>query len=96
MENALFRGNREPSLDQVLSEPIVQMMMRRDGIDETSIRRLMQKAAGATKPANAPTPAFVPPKHSRIQAESESPQASVGILAQAPTAPAWPRVFPSL
>jgi hypothetical protein len=37
----------EPTLDQLLAEPIVQQLMRRDGIDEAAIRQLLQKTAAA-------------------------------------------------
>jgi hypothetical protein len=47
VEDLLFRGNREPSLDEILAEPIVHTIMRRDGADEALIRRLMWRA-GAT------------------------------------------------
>ncbi len=32
-----------PTLDQLLAEPIVQQQMRRDGVDETTIRLLVQE-----------------------------------------------------
>ena len=34
-------------LDQLLAEPIVQQLMRRDGIDEATIRHLLQETAAA-------------------------------------------------
>jgi hypothetical protein len=37
----------ELTLDQLLAEPIVQQLMRRDNIDETTIRQLLQKTASA-------------------------------------------------
>jgi MarR family transcriptional regulator, transcriptional regulator for hemolysin len=37
----------EPTLDQLLAEPIVQQLMRRDRIDEATIRQLLQKTAAA-------------------------------------------------
>jgi DNA-binding MarR family transcriptional regulator len=37
----------ELTLDQLLAEPIVQQLMRRDGIDETIIRHLLQETATA-------------------------------------------------
>jgi hypothetical protein len=37
----------EPTLDQLLGEPIVQQLMRRDGIDGATIRQLLQKTASA-------------------------------------------------
>ena len=35
-----YAGNQEPSLDELLSEPIIRRLMARDGIDEASIRQL--------------------------------------------------------
>lgn len=35
-----YAGNQEPSLDEILSEPIIRRLMARDGIDEASIRQL--------------------------------------------------------
>lgn len=42
----------EPTLDQLLAEPIVQLLMRRDHTDEATTRRLLQQIA-ATRPAPA-------------------------------------------
>jgi hypothetical protein len=91
MEDTLFRCNREPTLDEILAEPIVRAVMRRDRVDETAIRRLMRTAARA-KPAKLE---FIPPAPPREE-DSDSPQASIGVLAQARAEPCWPRVFPSL
>jgi DNA-binding MarR family transcriptional regulator len=41
----------ELTLDQLLAEPIVQQLMRRDRIDEAAIRYLLQKTAAARPPA---------------------------------------------
>ena len=37
----------EPTLDQLLAEPIVQELMHRDRTDEASIRQLLDQAAAA-------------------------------------------------
>jgi DNA-binding MarR family transcriptional regulator len=37
----------EPTLDQLLAEPIVQQLMHRDRIDEATIRHLLQETAAA-------------------------------------------------
>jgi hypothetical protein len=37
----------EPTVDQLLAEPIVQQLMRRDRTDEASIRQLLDQAAVA-------------------------------------------------
>jgi hypothetical protein len=39
----------EPTLDQLLAEPIVQQLMRRDRIDEATIRHLVQETASARR-----------------------------------------------
>ena len=49
---ALPPGPGEPTLDQLLAEPIVQQLMRRDGIDESTTRRLFQQAALARATRN--------------------------------------------
>jgi hypothetical protein len=35
-----YTRNEEPSLDDLLAEPAIRLMMRRDGVDEKAIRRL--------------------------------------------------------
>ena len=94
MEDTLFRGSREPSLDQILCEPIVQTIMRRDGADPDSVRRMMRNIAGTAMPPDRPKLRFTTLPDAR-KSETELPQASAGVLAQA-GAPRWPRVFPSL
>lgn len=89
MEDTLFRGNREPSLDEILAEPIVKTVMKRDRIDEDTVRALMRRV----RPMPPPKLRFVPP--APPSGDGEPPQASAGVLAQAST-PHWPRVFPSL
>ena len=92
MEDALYRGNREPTLDQILAEPIIQTIMRRDGTTAKSIRELLRCVSRGAKPPEPPKLRFLSaaPPVSR-----EPPQASAGVLAQA-AAPHWPRVFPGL
>jgi DNA-binding MarR family transcriptional regulator len=43
----------EPTLNQLLAEPIVQQLMRRDRIDAATIRRLLQETAAARPPVSA-------------------------------------------
>ena len=43
----------EPTLDQLLAEPIVQQLMRRDQIDEATIRDLVRQTAAARRAARA-------------------------------------------
>src|SRR5437868_2892419 len=38
-------GSEEAILDQLFAEPIVQMLMNRDGVDELAIRLLLQQVA---------------------------------------------------
>jgi hypothetical protein len=51
--DARLPGPGEPTLEQLLAEPIVQQLMRRDGIDEAATRRLLRQAALA-RPARNP------------------------------------------
>ena len=37
----------EPTLEQLLAEPIVRQLMRRDSIDEATIRHTLQETASA-------------------------------------------------
>jgi MarR family transcriptional regulator, transcriptional regulator for hemolysin len=43
----------EPTLDQLLAAPIVQQLMRRDGVDEATIRHLLQETAAARLASSA-------------------------------------------
>ena len=36
----------EPSLDELFGDPIIQLVMRRDGIDEGAVRKVLKEAAG--------------------------------------------------
>jgi len=42
-------GFAEPTLDQLLAEPMVRQLMRRDRIDEATIRRLVQEIAAGKR-----------------------------------------------
>jgi hypothetical protein len=91
MEDARFMvTNFEPSLDEVLAEPIVRQLMRRDGVTEESVRRLVRQAAAAW-----PQPKLRLTTPLPDIGRKGPPRASLGVLAQT-AAPAWPRVFPSL
>ncbi len=59
MEDALYRGNREPSLDQILAEPIVQTIMRRDGTTAKSIRELLRHVSRGVEPPGPPKLRFL-------------------------------------
>src|SRR3954447_9775577 len=39
----LWSRNEEPSIGEVLSDPVVRTMMARDGVDEAEVRRLLTK-----------------------------------------------------
>lgn len=91
MEDALSCGNREPTLGEVLAEPIVRQMMKRDGVQETQIHQLLgngMKLPAAKIRWRAAEPGTKP---------SGYPQANFGMLPRSQsTVPAWPRVFPGL
>jgi DNA-binding MarR family transcriptional regulator len=44
-----LRQSDEPTLDQLLAEPIVQLLMRRDRMNEATVRHLMQQAAASRR-----------------------------------------------
>jgi MarR family transcriptional regulator, transcriptional regulator for hemolysin len=46
-------SSAEPRLDQLLAEPIVQQLMRRDQTDEPTIRHLLRETAAARPPSAA-------------------------------------------
>jgi hypothetical protein len=39
-----FTGNEEPSLDEILAEPIVRLVMARDRVSEAEVRRIAAEA----------------------------------------------------
>ena len=39
----LWSKNEEPSIGEILSNPVVRTMMARDGVDEAEVRRLLTK-----------------------------------------------------
>ena len=43
----------EPSIDELLAEPIVQLIMQRDGVDAVSVRGEMDRARTAYADASA-------------------------------------------
>ena len=40
-----FHYHIEPTLDELLRDPIVHLVMRRDGINEETVRRFVREAA---------------------------------------------------
>lgn len=41
------RGGVEPSIDELISDPIVGLLMRYDGLDEAALRRAIAQAGAA-------------------------------------------------
>lgn len=41
----------ELTLDEMLADPIVRVMMRRDGVEETQVRALVRRVAGRLRQA---------------------------------------------
>ena len=73
-------GFDEPTLDQLLAEPIVRQLMRSDHTDERTIRRLLQEIVVAR-------PALPPSDH----LNAEDPNAIVQLLVE--TARLWRRLL---
>lgn len=40
-EGAVTEWRREPPVDELLSEPVIRLLMARDGVDEVRLRRLL-------------------------------------------------------
>jgi len=60
--NDWMRGNGEPCLDEILRDPIVTAMMRRDGVTELYVRDIVQRAQRQRSPArhgHGSLPAYV-------------------------------------
>ena len=45
--------HREPTLEDILSDPIVEAVMAADGVDPHSLRRLLRQVGGDARPARA-------------------------------------------
>jgi hypothetical protein len=43
---AYERAGVEPSLEEMLHDPVVRMMMRADGLDPATVRRVLSSSAG--------------------------------------------------
>jgi hypothetical protein len=41
-----YTRNEEPSLDEILNEPIIRLLMARDGVEVKTLRALLLIAAG--------------------------------------------------
>ena len=44
---------REPTVEEMLADPIVRMVMRRDRVEEAELRRTLRRLAEARRPAQA-------------------------------------------
>ena len=42
--SGLYTRNEEPTLDELLAEPIVRLLMARDGVEEETVRRVFVAA----------------------------------------------------
>ncbi len=62
----------EPTLDQLLAEPIVQQLMRRDRIDEATIRHLLQETAAARPAVRAEDDLAADDPHSIVRSRHET------------------------
>jgi hypothetical protein len=51
--NGRYSHNEEPSLDEILAEPIVHLLMARDGVNEVEIRRLAREFKYAELPRSS-------------------------------------------
>jgi hypothetical protein len=90
MEDVPFRGNRESTLAEILAEPVLLVMMQRDGVNEVQVRQLMTRA----KPQQAAI------LHRWITLslddDDDPPPRTPGVVARSRVIPPWPRVFPGL
>ena len=80
----------EPTLDQLLAEPIVQQLMRSDRTDEAAIRHLVQEAAAARLASQAHNGSSTDGS-SRDDSGTDDPQAIVQLLHE--TARPWSRHY---
>jgi MarR family transcriptional regulator for hemolysin len=85
--------SEEPTLDQLLAEPIVQQLMQSDRTDEAAIRHLVQEAAAARRALQANggsrTAESDSEESSRTESGPDEPQAIVRLLHE--TARLWSR-----
>ena len=80
----------EPTLDQLLAEPIVRQLMRSDRTDEAAIRHLVQEAAAARLASQAHNGSSTDGS-SRDDSGTDDPQAIVQLLHE--TARLWSRHY---
>jgi hypothetical protein len=49
MVNQLYSGNREPTVDELLNDEIADLLMRRDGIQFTDVRQIVEETKAAIR-----------------------------------------------
>jgi hypothetical protein len=49
MQDRLFHGNIEPSIDELLSDPIAQLLRKRDGIEVDDVLVTVERAKAALR-----------------------------------------------
>ncbi|HYL31534.1 MAG TPA: hypothetical protein VEU53_00135 [Stellaceae bacterium] len=49
MQNRLFHGNIEPSIDELLSDPIAQLLRKRDGIEVDDVLVTVERVKAALR-----------------------------------------------
>jgi hypothetical protein len=64
--------SNEATLDQLLAEPIVQQLMRRDRIDEATIRHLLQQTSSARPASSAENKLKADDPHSMVRLRDET------------------------
>jgi len=62
----LYCGNAEPSIDELLDDPIAQLLMRRDGVAPEACRAVMRRAAKAGLGAPDAAPASLGPLSAKL------------------------------
>jgi hypothetical protein len=67
---SLYSGNSEPSVDELLDDPIVALLMERDSVTPGEVRDLMDAAAGwgHGRRRGAPRSAEFPAKREPVKA----------------------------
>lgn len=49
MTNHLYTGNCEPTVDELLNDEIASLLMRRDGIQFTDVRQIIEDTKAAIR-----------------------------------------------
>jgi hypothetical protein len=64
---SLYSGNSEPSVDELLDDPIVALLMERDSVTPGEVRDLIDGAAGWGRHRGAPRSAEFPSKREPVK-----------------------------